>query len=94
MALALPNSVEIDHHGIPSYRVNEKIFSTLWDPQHVNIMLDPLRIEVIAQNNPDSCKQVFWGGRPACVQVDLKKADKTFIKELLKEAWERKAKIR
>jgi YjbR len=92
MALALPEAVERDHHGIPSYRVKGRIFSTLWDPQHVNIMLDPWRIEDIAQRNPGSCKEIFWGDRLSCVQLDLDLVDKAFIEKLLREAWERKAK--
>src|SRR5215469_14027704 len=30
LALLLPNTVEQDHFGIPSFRVNKKIFATLW----------------------------------------------------------------
>jgi hypothetical protein len=30
MALALPGTVEMDHFGIPSFRVKDRIFSTLW----------------------------------------------------------------
>ena len=31
LALALPEAVEQDHHGRPSFRVAGKIFATLWD---------------------------------------------------------------
>ena len=40
LALALPDAVEQDHHGRPSFRVGGKIFATLWDDEHVNVMLD------------------------------------------------------
>jgi hypothetical protein len=30
-ALSLPEAVEQDHHGRPSFRVAGKIFATLWD---------------------------------------------------------------
>ena len=30
MAMSLPGTVEMDHFGIPSFRVNKRIFSTLW----------------------------------------------------------------
>jgi hypothetical protein len=36
LALALPETVEQDHHGRPSFRVTGKIFATLWDEQHMN----------------------------------------------------------
>ena len=40
LALALPEAVEQDHHGRPSFRVGGKIFATLWDEEHMNVMLD------------------------------------------------------
>jgi hypothetical protein len=30
MALSLPGATEQDHFGMPSFRVNNRIFSTLW----------------------------------------------------------------
>jgi len=30
MAMSMPDTVERDHFGIPSFRVNNRIFSTLW----------------------------------------------------------------
>jgi len=39
-ALGLPEAFEADHHGRPSFRVAGKIFATLWDEQHLNVMLD------------------------------------------------------
>jgi hypothetical protein len=40
MALALPEAVQADHHGNPSFRVIGRIFATLPDPGHMNVMLD------------------------------------------------------
>jgi hypothetical protein len=40
LALALPEAIEQDHHGRPSFRVGGKIFATLWDESHMNVMLD------------------------------------------------------
>ena len=31
LALALPDTVEQDHHGRPSFRVAGKIIATIWD---------------------------------------------------------------
>jgi len=38
-ALALPEAVEQDHHGMRSFRINGRIFATVPDEQHVRIML-------------------------------------------------------
>jgi hypothetical protein len=35
LALALPGAVERDHHGRPSFRVDEHVFATLWDTEHM-----------------------------------------------------------
>ena len=40
LALELPEAVEADHHGRPSFRVAGKILATLWDETHLNVMLD------------------------------------------------------
>jgi hypothetical protein len=38
-ALDLPETVEQERHGWPSFRVAGRIFATLWDAQHLNVML-------------------------------------------------------
>jgi hypothetical protein len=40
LALALPEAMEKDHHGRPSFRVGGRIFATLWDQDHMNVMVD------------------------------------------------------
>src|ERR687895_325612 len=40
LALSLPEAVEQDHHGRPSFRVGGKIFATQWGAEHLNVMLD------------------------------------------------------
>ena len=40
LALSLPGATEQDHHGRPSFRVAGKMFATLWDDSHMNVMLD------------------------------------------------------
>ena len=53
LALALPEAVEQDHHGRPSFRVNGKIFATLWDEGHMNVMLDEGGIVEAVQRDPE-----------------------------------------
>jgi hypothetical protein len=40
LALALPGAVQADHHGRPSFRVEGKIFATLWEEARLNVMLE------------------------------------------------------
>jgi hypothetical protein len=91
LALALPEAVEQDHHGRPSFRVAGKIFATLWDEQHMNVMVDPDGILTAVQAEPSMCAEQYWGKRLAAVCVSLPDADAGVLGELLADAWERKA---
>lgn len=89
LALALPDAVEHDHHGRPSFRVSGRIFATLWDERHMNVMVDHDGILTAVQANPEVCEEVWWGKRLAAVRVDLGRADQALVTELLADAWER-----
>ena len=91
LARALPGVVEQDHHGRPSFRVGGRIFATLWDRGHMNVMLDEPGIRTVVQGNPGACQEFWWGKRLGAVQVDLARADEALARELLADAWEQKA---
>ncbi len=90
-ALALPEAVEQDHHGRPSFRVGGKIFATLWDDEHMNVMLDEGGVLTAVESEPEVCAEVWWGKRLAAVRVDLGRADRRMLATLLSEAWELRA---
>jgi hypothetical protein len=94
MALSLPETVEQDHHGRPSFRVAGKIFATLWDEDHMNVMVDEPGILTAVEAHPRVCAEVWWGKRLAAVRVDLRAADAGLVTDLLNDAWERKAPAR
>jgi hypothetical protein len=94
LALALPEAVELDHHGRPSFRVAGRIFATLWDEGHLNIMLDEPGILTAVQAHPEACAEVRWGARLSAVRVALAQADEPLTAELLADAWERRAPAR
>ncbi len=91
LALALPEAVEQDHHGRPSFRVAGKIFATQWDSEHMNVMLDEDGIRTAIHDHPETCAEVWWGKRLAAVRVDLARAHVDLLANLLAEAWEAKA---
>ena len=91
IALDLPETVEQDHHGRPSFRVAGRIFATLWDPEHMNVMLDEPGILTAVEAHPDVCAEVMWGKRLAAVRVTLPDADTELLAELLADAYERRA---
>lgn len=91
LALALPEAVEQDHHGRPSFRVGGKIFATQWDEDHMNVMLDEGGILTAVQSEPETCEEVWWGKRLAAVRVNLGRVEAATLADLLADAWERRA---
>lgn len=91
LALALPDTVEADHHGRPSFRVDSKIFATLWSDDRMNVMTDESGIRTAVSAAPGVCQEVRWGKRLAAVGVTLSAVDAAFLRELLADAWEHKS---
>ncbi len=91
LALALPEAVEQDHHGRPSFRVAGKIFATLWDESTMNVMLDHDGILTAVHEHPSACAERWWGKRLAAVAVSLPNVMSPVLEELLVDAWSGKA---
>ena len=87
VALALPDAVEADHHGFPSFRVAGRIFATQPDPEHLHVMVDEGAIREAVAEDPVSCAEKWWGKRLACVRITLAQADPEQIADLLRDAW-------
>lgn len=86
----MPGAVEQDHHGRPSFRVDGKIFATLWDEDCMNVMLDEEGILTAVQAHPGVCDEVWWGKRLRAVAVKLSAVAPELLGELLADAWELK----
>jgi hypothetical protein len=92
LALALPEAVEQDHHGRPSFRVGGKIFATMPpDGDSVNVLLDDEDARAAAEESPDWVELLWWGRRLSGVRVDLTRADADVLGALLEDAYRRRA---
>ncbi|MDQ6949660.1 MAG: MmcQ/YjbR family DNA-binding protein [Actinomycetota bacterium] len=91
VALALPEATEEEHHGMQSFRVRGKIFATVPDEDHIRVLVDEADISAAVAEYPDTCAPFYWGARLACVVVTLGAAEPALLRELLTEAWRRKA---
>jgi hypothetical protein len=91
LALALPKAIEQDHWGNPSFRVRGRIFATVPDATHVNVMIDPFDVDAAVRTEPDFCKELWWGKKLAGVRVSLPDASQSMVETLLRAAWKRKA---
>jgi hypothetical protein len=90
-ALSLPEAVEQDHHGMRSFRVRGRIFATVPDDDHLRIMVDEGEIRASVADDPAAFAEFWWGKRLSCVVVDLRRAPDDQVRELLTEAWRRRA---
>ncbi|MGD0371964.1 MAG: MmcQ/YjbR family DNA-binding protein [Candidatus Dormibacteria bacterium] len=93
LALGLLGTSEQDHHGRPSFRVGGHIFATLWDDTHLNVMLEPQRIEALSSEPTGMCVPIRWGRRLAALQVHLERATPGEVALLLEEAWRRRTRV-
>jgi hypothetical protein len=91
LALSFPEASEKGHHGIPSFRVADKIFATVPDDEHLHVMVGPDETEMAVRAAPDAYDRLLWGKRLAGVRVTLAAADMDLLTVLLSEAWRRKA---
>jgi hypothetical protein len=91
LALSLPETNETGHHGIPSFRVANKIFATVPDDKHVNVMVGPDETAMAVGASAEACEELWWGRKQAGVRVTLAAADIDLVTVLLREAWLRKA---
>lgn len=91
IALALPGATEEPHHDRSSFRVNTKIFATVPDPTHLNVMVDEDDTALAVAENPRGCEELWWGKRLSGVRVDLGHVDRGLLTELLTESWRRRA---
>jgi hypothetical protein len=93
MALALPEAVELDHHGFPSFRVAGKIFATLRrEPAKLMVKLDTEDQRNLAEGYPGVIVPVpgYWG-RKGSTWVDYLSADDELVASLLQLAWSQTA---
>jgi hypothetical protein len=90
-ALSLPEATEADHHGMGSFRVRGRIFSTVPDAAHLRVMVGEDEVLAALADDPGSCAPLHWGTRLAGVTVTLRSARLALVKDLLTEAYLRKA---
>lgn len=91
IALALPEAIEQDHHGFPSFRVRGRIFATLPDEATLRVMLDDDAVEEAVAAAPEQCSVLRWGAKISGVAVHLPAAHPDTVADLLADAWRRRA---
>ena len=91
LALSFPDTSEEEHHDRPSFRVTGKIFATLPDDEHINVMLDAEAAHIATVITPEACRELWWGERLAGITISLAEAELDMLAAVLTAAWRRKA---
>jgi len=88
LALALPEAYEQDHHGIPSFRVNKKIFCTVHlDRPRIVLKLDrDDQLNMVAAH-PGVVEEAEWYPHHGWTYVWFEKTDAPTLSLLLRLAW-------
>ena len=87
-ALALPEAVEQDHFGAPSFRVRGKIFAQLAvrEPGKAILKLPRGRREWLWEVRPEVFTPCVWGKSVSCY-VALEGVEAGELAELVRESW-------
>lgn len=56
LALSFPDTTEEEHHDRPAFRVGGKIFATLPDDEHINVLLDAEAAHIATVITPPAAK--------------------------------------
>lgn len=89
LALSFPEVIEVPHFGIPSFRVNKKIFTTLWEKENkVMIKLPVNEQSVFCSFDSKIIYPVPGGwGKQGATFFELSKVKKSMLKDALTIAY-------
>ncbi len=68
-----------------------RIFATVPDGEHLNVMIDSLDVDGAVREDPVACEPVLWGKQVRGVRVKLRVAEPDMVRDLLGMAWRRRA---
>jgi hypothetical protein len=92
-ALSLPEAVEIETWGHPTFRVREKMFATLSPDDGSSASVKTTKLEQIAlvSSEPKVFGVPAYVGRSGWVTIQLEGVDPDHARELIEEAWRQTA---
>jgi hypothetical protein len=91
-ALSLPGATEEPHFDMISFRVRGRIFATVPpDETRLHVFVDEADIDEYVAEDPAAFETLLWGQQVRGIRVLLAAASQDRVRELLTEAWRRKA---
>jgi hypothetical protein len=91
-ALSLPGASEQPHFEATSFRVGGKIFATAPpDESFLHVFIDVDDVPAYVAEDPRAFEPLLWGQKVRGLRVVLAHCPPDRVRELLAEAWRRKA---
>ena len=91
-ALSLPEVTEEPHFEYSSFRVRGKIFVTAPpDQKHIHVFVGEEHREAALAIHPEFVEKLNWGAKVVGLRIRLSPANASVVKQLVSEAWLRKA---
>ncbi|MGH8235241.1 MAG: MmcQ/YjbR family DNA-binding protein [Rhodanobacteraceae bacterium] len=91
LALSLPEAVERDHFGSPSFRVKGKIFAQLsdaaGDERRPLVKLSVADQAALIMSDPDTFSSVQQWGRYGWTHVQLARVGESMLRKALCQSW-------
>jgi hypothetical protein len=85
--LSMPESEEREHHKHPDFRVNNRIFDTLWPKESRAVVKLPLADQAaLLKSSPRTFSRNAWS-RQGWTNVHLQHISATQFRELAKKEW-------
>jgi hypothetical protein len=85
--LSMPHAEESSHHGHPDFRVNGKIFATLWPAEHVAVVkLSVPDQAIFLDSSPRTFSTNAWS-RLGYTNVHLKHVTASHFRSLVASSW-------
>jgi hypothetical protein len=92
IALSLPEATEAPHFDMLGFRVAKKLFATVPpEGDRVHIFLDADEVAAYCAEYPGVVEELWWGQKLSGCRVQLKPATAPMLREMLTEAWRRRA---
>ena len=87
MILSMPEAEESRHMGHPDFRVNNKIFATLWPTQDRAILkLSPDDQVMLLKKSPNAFSTNAWS-KHGWTNVHLEHVDAKVFRQLVEDSW-------
>lgn len=91
-ALSLPETVELETWGHPTFRVRDKIFATLSNDEPIGgVKATREEQGTLVSSDPETFRPSDYVGRFGWVTVQLDRVDPELMCDLIQDAWHRTA---